>query len=646
MFAIGGGGTSAPGGVAPVSVPPARVYAYDSGPASAYASAPPHAAPPPACALPAPSEPSLAYRDLLRAAMRPRQERILLLLVMATYLLLGAALASASAFARPSVVLFALPIVAAVYSALVDRRTRLVGRQPPPPPVSTTYGAQLLALARCGETWSFAGVYACLALVVVLVFSLAATHLRGWSNAVAPRIYVPAHCAYYVNETWLLLLGLGAATGFVYALDLQVRRGIACRALPPFDPRIVRERDVTIRQRCTAALPAALARALLVLPVAAAPLAVYVRTRDALWGLVLRLVGVQTVARRLVVPSFWVPFHPAGVLAAAAPALVLFVVLVETMQTLFDVYWTQPFSDLSLRSRDPNVALLGGMNDPHPFFSTFAFAELARIALFDKARRQLLFDDVQRLHGRPVAWTGVYTACMGVLDACFPRAPHRPVRTPTRAPDDAAEKHAAAAPRVDAPLSATPLFPLLRMALWLLGTAAHSLWTHMSRDAKHALVPQAVHLAFFAPSPRLLLRAEIGTARVRVAWTALALEHLAEASITEDRYGFVQNDVPRILARLLDADERLMEVRRRIEAVALQADNQLVREIRVLRGALAEAGSEATISTSYAPFYSELQTAWMDEYATLAAALGTGTRHLAQVFAPYGVRPVPQDVWG
>lgn len=596
---------------------------------------------------------SATYRALLKHAMRPRQERVLFLAAIGTHLLMCIALGSPRALWRgPVGVGSGVLTVLVVLPTLLERRARLIYAPEPVAYTATSRGGHALALLRTRAVWTRAGQLAARAALAAAVYAATATHTYGWHTRWAPSVYIASHDAYYVNEMLLLLLWTAAWAGAVFGLYQAWTTPRACWEVPAFDPDwVVHPRG--LRERTMSELGARIPRALLLVPVLSAPYALYVAFRDVFWAGVLRLVGVESWVRPWLVPSFRVAFRPWYTAWVLVPVCAFVLMLLTLVYTLFDVYWTQPLPLLSPQTRDPNATLLGGLNDPHPFFAAHAFSELARSAMYDPERRRVLFDDVQRVHGRPVAWTEVCAACVHRLDAFVPRkAPQQashtqseapPPATPgvwqalaqTRAPREAAPpaEVRAAPPRAD-----TPLFCIVRITSWALGALAKAAFAAVPSDAKHALLPQAVHLAFAAPSPRLVLDTDLLAQRAVVCWAALSLHYLAEASLKEDQYGSVQKDVPRMATALLGAHARLQSLRTRAEHAAVDADNQLVREAHMVRSALREAGADAaTFSTSYAPFLHELQTTWHRTYAVLDRTLDQGARHIVQTFAPYGI---------
>ena len=96
----------------------------------------------------------------------------------------------------------------------------------------------------------------------------------------------------------------------------------------------------------------------------------------------------------------------------------------------------------------------------------------------------------------------------------------------------------------------------------------------------------------------------------------------------------MQKDVPVVVRALTRASERVHAARQRSEADALEQDSQLLAEVRAV---LAQAGgSAASFSTAHAPFYNELQHAWL-AYEPLALALRNSTHEIVDRFAPYGI---------
>lgn len=622
--------------------------------------------------MPPPASPTAAYRALLKDAMRARQQRILLLVWLSAHIVLTAALRSPRALFRTCVVLGSVALVAtSALPLLLARRARLIAA--PRAQAPRTRVAALCALVSDAAALHTAALHAAAAGAAALVYAATATQAFGWSHALSPMIWVSTHHAYYVNEALIVCVLAAAGAGAVYAAAFQVWPCTAWHSVPQFDMNVLLSAQPTLRvrftQRASRAVPLAAAAGL---AGALVPLAAYMLVREHMWAFVLRIVGVQSAIRRFVVPSFRVPYAPVGIALAAVPVLLLTLTLFAVAHTLFDVYWTHPLPPLALRARDPNVTLLGGLSDEHPFFACHAFGELARLARYDKPRRQLLFDDVQRQHGRPAAWTGVRVACIKALEhaeaqpeaeakaaaaaaagtrtapAANPNPPPAPAPAPARAPTvwqqllttDAPQSSAAPppppprAPQRSPPSGETHLFRVLRIAQWLAWHLCRTAWALVPADAKHVLVPTPLIQWLTARAPSLCVNAALRDGATQACCAADALQHLVVASVAEDSYGSVQKDVPVVVRALTRASEHVHAARQRSEADALEQDSQLLAEVRAV---LAQAGgSAASFSTAHAPFYNELQQAWL-AYEPLALALRSATREIVDRFAPYGI---------
>lgn len=627
------------------------------------------------------------FRALVQRAMRARQQRLLALAVLVTYVL--ASLAT-TAWRAPR--LFVLATTAAltllvVLPLLLWRRRLLRDARAEPMPLTRAafwaHAASSRAIAH-----SAAG-HAALGALAALLLALTQTHLQGWAAPLAPMRFVPAHDAYYVNEAFLWTIGTAALSGAAYALAMLRRVPGGRRAVPPAEPRST---ATTLRADCVAAVPVNGARAWRVLAVAPLSLGAYWLVREAWWSFVLRLVGVDTPLRRWLVPSFLVPLAPGHWLRHGVPVLWATLTLFESVHTLFDVYWTHPLPYVATRAKDSVRTLLDGLEDPHPFFQAHAFSELARLAQSSKGRREALFRDVQRPHGLPPASVAVAAACRRVLDHT-PRADSAPpprtspaAPTPTPAPTPAsaptptapptappardaegrssaragsvwhvlasrAPRHAEpstaaptaaptpalvsgpaapAAPTAPAP-GCAPSWPARAAAL------AQRVWQLLPAEARHVVMPATWHAFLLAPVPRLWLDAHLLPQRATACWAAQAAQALVLASVDEDVYGSLQPEVPKLAVALEAAHARVVRARRELEATALEADRALVHEARAVRGALEEAGADAsttTLAPSLAPFSLAVQTAW-EPYRVVEDTLHTAHRAVAQAYAPY-----------
>ncbi|CCU98504.1 unnamed protein product [Malassezia sympodialis ATCC 42132] len=507
---------------------------------------------------PPPGSPAATYRALVKEAMRPRQKRIYVLAWIITYAALVATLAPAAPL-RSFVVLSSVAVLATtVVPLLLFRRTHLI-RAVPPRTLPCVSRASLVAhLLRADDAWHAVALHAACGALVAMQCAVLQVCLRGWSAPLSPMRYIDAHHAYYVNEAFLSAVSLGTTVGAAYAVAYMLLVPGGRRGVPPFSPTAL---GTSLRTRCLGALPRHVLRALMLLVAVPLLLLAYSLARDTWWAAVLRVVGVETSVRRFLVPSFRVPYAPGALGLHALPVITFLLVLFEATHTLFDVYWTQPLCAIPPRLNDPLTALLGGLHDPHPFFSAHALAELAHWAQSEPARRHALFEDA------------------GAAPAAPPTAP-------------------------------TPAALSRASALWrTLGYVVSSLWARMPSEAQHVLFPQTLYSALVAPAPALWLDAHLLDDRARACWAAQVLQHLVLASLAEDKYGSVQPHVPALVPALAQAHERLMAVRRRAEDMAVEADTHLVREAQLVRRALAAAGADANAAT-FPPAHGRRMRAW------------------------------------
>ena len=318
-----------------------------------------------------PMSPSATFRALTKRAMRPRQERILFLSTVASYLLLAASLLSPRALWQPCVLLGTLClVVCVVLPLLLMRRTHLIHSTPANEldrvPISRAAYARHILLA--GDVWSSLGMHAVLGVFTVFIYASTAVCLQGTQKtALSPIRYVDVNQAYYVNETFLVTTASAACLGSLYAACSMLCFKGARRGVPPFDARHL---GMPLYVHAMDALSSHIVRTLPVLCVWPVFFCVYAMVRDSFWTTVLRITGVDTVVRQAIVPSFRVPFHAWSMFASAVPVLVLMMVLMEVIHTLFDVYWTHPLPSIVSAYKDPITALLGGLTDNHTFFST------------------------------------------------------------------------------------------------------------------------------------------------------------------------------------------------------------------------------------------------------------------------------------
>ncbi|WFC97445.1 hypothetical protein MYAM1_000158 [Malassezia yamatoensis] len=626
-----------------------------------------------------------SYRNLVKQAMRPRQERILFLTVLATHIVLSCSMVSPRALFHPWALVGSLMVVGLVLlPQLLERRHRLIHSPEPYKSLqSSTRLGHYAELARMPYVWYHMAQTGGAAAGFVVLYAGLRTHITKWNTELAPSIYVASHEAFYVNETLLVAVYIGAWTGALFAWSELASTPTSCWNVPVFDPETVISPE-SLRNRTMKSFFSRIQRVWWIVPLSFLPLTTYVLFRNVFWSSIIRVVGVDTFLRPYLVPSFRVTFRPMHIGLVVLVPVLMIVVLFTVINTLFDVYWTQPLRILATSQvKDPNMTLIAGLHDPHPFFTAHAFCELARIAMYDKTRRKMLFDDVQRQHGRPIAWNAIAKVCEqkisqllvnqagtkvtnetsrmstldsktnseGSLQATAPQSTARkadvtnvwtalaqPASIPSN--NDPNQKPVTSEARVPSsvPGSGPSLYRILRIAQYVAGALLRRVYAMIPNDAKHALVPQTIQCAFTACIPAIVLDKELLATRATVCWAALALEHFVEASLTEDKYGSVQKDISKITQALLRAHQRLQHTKQHVEREAMEADHALIREARIIRGALQQVDADAaTFSTSYAPYFHQFQTTWLRRYATLDTTLSHSAQQIVHTFAPYGV---------
>lgn len=575
------------------------------------------AAPPP----PAVVAPADTFRALVKRAMRPRQQRILFLCTIAAFL--GLTLGTpVLTWQHPCRALAAsLALVAWVMlPVLLWRRSSLLHGtwRPEGAPVSRAAYTYHVLPGTPVSVHALVG-----ALAVVLYAALCAPTL-------AVMQFVPAHRAHYVNETFIVALVGGTIMSGAYAVAAALCMRGARRGVPPSPVRFA---DARLYEHALTALathvPQAVIGAAVLWPLC---IAAYCLSRDTLWTMVLHVTGIDTPLRRWIVPSFRWTFRPWHLLVSTWPAVVLPVGLLEVAHTLFDVYWTHPLESITASYKDPMTALLGGLHDPHPFFSTHALIELARRARHDAAFRRVVFDDVQA--GRPPALASMLHACVRALDAVAPPPapapmPPAPTTAAAAAPTRPRLWHTVS-PAPSAPHTNVPPAPRPTPAA-LARTILRQAWSLLPPEARHVLFPRTLHWALWAPTPSLALDAQLASCVPRAFWAAEAAAAWMLASLTQDTYGVAQHHTAAVVDALARAHARLERVRTDVERRAIEADSEHVRDVAAWRGALADTGAAAAFGPSSAPFFTEMQASWQ-AYAPADAALSRALRQIVESF--------------
>ncbi|KAI1826889.1 nucleoporin protein Ndc1-Nup [Xylaria intraflava] len=250
---------------------------------------------------------------------------------------------------------------------------------------------------------------------------------------------------------------------------------------------------------------------------------------------------------------------------------------------------------LTSESKDPNGSLINGLRSQKPRIAAFAMWELAFIARDYPARRQAIFEDIDRKDG-PM-WSQIYALCLDVIQGIERRVdeyerppapapgtgpvPGEPLAAPIQPRERVAQPlHAGnvLAPRANDRASIvidavsrlvtspgkTPIedwMPVIKEKAVLVADRV------MSREQQEALQPDALQGQFTKILTSVLSLPVIGdlfqrTFNRRLAKAVLgspyaetsvyvnatyALSQLAVCSLTEDRYGNVQRDVATII---------------------------------------------------------------------------------------------------
>ncbi|KAI1124139.1 nucleoporin protein Ndc1-Nup [Nemania abortiva] len=249
---------------------------------------------------------------------------------------------------------------------------------------------------------------------------------------------------------------------------------------------------------------------------------------------------------------------------------------------------------LTAESRDPNGSLLNGLRSRKPRISAFAMWELAFITRDFAARRQSIFEDIDRREGD--MWSQICAICLDNIRSIerriddYGRSPpagpgaERPAPAPVAAaqprarraqPNDAND---VAAPRPNAGvalvadtvvkvITSPGRTPIQSWAPKLRRGAAFVADHAMTREQREAIQPEALQGYLGALSLRVLAlpiigpifrqtfarrlaKAVLGTPYAETSIyinAAYVLSRLSVCSLNEDRYGNVQRDIPTII---------------------------------------------------------------------------------------------------
>ncbi|KAI1410025.1 nucleoporin protein Ndc1-Nup [Hypoxylon sp. FL1857] len=246
---------------------------------------------------------------------------------------------------------------------------------------------------------------------------------------------------------------------------------------------------------------------------------------------------------------------------------------------------------LSAESKDPNGSLVNGLKSKKPRIAAFAMWELALIARDFDVRRRSIFEDIDRKDG-PM-WSQIYVTCFNTIKAIEQRIdaydkPPAPPAVETAAAPPKPPARIVQPPKTDNVWAPAPQPKSLRDSIGKLVSnvttspgktpaevylpeakkkaleATEHLFTKEQREAltpEHAnnavralfyrlLSIPTIGLLFQQLFPRRLTTVVLGRPYGELSIytnAAYALSRLAVCSLTEDRYGNVQRDVPAII---------------------------------------------------------------------------------------------------
>ncbi|XXG96323.1 hypothetical protein Hte_002605 [Hypoxylon texense] len=246
---------------------------------------------------------------------------------------------------------------------------------------------------------------------------------------------------------------------------------------------------------------------------------------------------------------------------------------------------------LSAESKDPNWSLLNGLRSKKTRVAAFAMWELALIARDFDARRQAIFQDIDRKEG-PV-WSQIYVICMSVIKSIenridnYGKPPAPPPAQPEAAPQQPPPR-IVQPPRNDNVLAPVPAPKGFRSSVGKLITdavtspgktpvevylpeakrrALEATDRFLTKEQQEALRPENIGTPLRALAFKVISAPTIGplfqqrfSRRLTTAVfgqpygelsiyvnAAYALSRLAVSSLAEDRYGNVQRDVPALI---------------------------------------------------------------------------------------------------
>ncbi|KAI8052794.1 nucleoporin protein Ndc1-Nup [Syncephalis plumigaleata] len=242
---------------------------------------------------------------------------------------------------------------------------------------------------------------------------------------------------------------------------------------------------------------------------------------------------------------------------------VLCIVCWETVNELFDVFFSEPVS-ISLSCDRPFTTLLEGLLlHKKPLIQRLAYLELWRLTRYDNQWRMALFEDVE---SRPTGWKQICDACIDTLDSFRNELTGTPTSKITPQPQP--QPQPTSTKLTKKPTRGVGNQRIVYQDVLLKKTPRSTAVSNTAADNKYPLAPGSglldrVRGWFASAVERLLAQWSTGRQLVwsrlaneasqpyadmeRVIWASQALSHLVAASYEEDRYGSVQHDVPRVL---------------------------------------------------------------------------------------------------
>ncbi|KAH9885895.1 nucleoporin protein Ndc1-Nup, partial [Xylariomycetidae sp. FL2044] len=257
---------------------------------------------------------------------------------------------------------------------------------------------------------------------------------------------------------------------------------------------------------------------------------------------------------------------------------------------------------LTSDSKDPNGSLLNGLRNKKPRVAAFAMWEAALIARDFDLRRQLIFEDIDRKDGP--AWSQIYAACMGAIKEVEQRVDKYGKPSTAPAASQATEpipprERVVQPPRSDDVWAPTPRsrHGLGDRAKWVSNQVTSPGKTGIGHEAKQKALAITDHLLTKEQKEAISSRSVNGMmqrAMIRVLGTpgigwffqesfgnrlaravlgspygelsvpmnaAYTLSRLAVSSLTEDKYGNVQRDVPTIIRTFTTVIKKLEKFR-------------------------------------------------------------------------------------